>query len=88
MIKFLNKPKVTEKTATGPSLGPPTPFDGGVFTIRSKPDINDIHYNVNELQRLINQGVDVSDFTVAEEMESEFPIGKFSNFVSEFEITF
>ena len=73
--RFLNKLKVTEKTATGPSLGPPTPFDGGVFTIRSKPDVNDIHYNVNELQRLINQGVDVSDFTVAEEMESEFPIG-------------
>jgi len=75
---------VTEKTATGPSLGPPTPFDGGVFTIRSKPDVNDIHYNVNELQRLINQGVDVSDFNVAEEMESEFPIGMFSHLTSVF----
>ena len=40
------------------------------FTERRKPQIDDIYYNVNELQRLINQGVDVSNFMVANGIES------------------
>ena len=44
-------------------------FSDGL-TERRKPQIDDIYYNVNELQRLINQGVDVSNFMVANAIES------------------
>ena len=42
-----------------------------VPTKRGKPKIDDIYYNVNELKRLVNQGVDVSNFMVAYGIESE-----------------
>ena len=41
------------------------------LTERRKPQIDDIYYNINELQRLSNQGVDVSNFLVADGIESE-----------------
>ena len=37
---------------------------------RRKPQIDDIYYNLNELERLKNQGVDVSNFMVAHGIES------------------
>ena len=40
------------------------------FKERRKPQIDDIYYNVNELQRLSNQGVDISKFMVANGIES------------------
>ena len=44
-------------------------FSDGLIE-RRKPQIDDIYYNVNELQRLSNQGVDVSKFMVANGIES------------------
>ena len=44
-------------------------FSDGLIE-RRKPQIDDIYYNVNELQRLSNQGVDISKFMVANGIES------------------
>ena len=41
------------------------------FTERTNRQIDDIYYNVNELQRLSNQGVDVSNFKVANGIQSD-----------------
>jgi len=41
------------------------------FTENKNLQIDDIYYNVNELQRLSNQGIDVSSFKVANGIQSE-----------------
>ena len=40
------------------------------LTKRGKLQIDDIYYNDHQLQRLINQGIDVSNFMVANGIES------------------
>ena len=52
------------------SFGFETPGFSKASEERRKPQIDDIYYNVNELQRLKNQGVDVSNFMVAHGMTS------------------
>ena len=65
LLEFLNKFKVTESTS---HLN--TSEFSNALTDRRKPQIDDIYYSTNELQRLSNQGVDVSNFLVANGIES------------------
>lgn len=76
-FEFLNKFKGTVSTSH---------FDSGQFshalTERRKPQVDDIYYNAYELQRLSNQGVDVSSFLVAHGIESgKKRIGKKSSLI-------
>ena len=65
IFDFLNKFKGTESASH---------FESSEFTStleeRTKRQIDDIYYNVNELQRLSNQGVDISNFKVANGIQS------------------
>ena len=52
------------------------------FTERNNRQIDDIYYNVNELQRLSDQGIDVSNFKVANGIQSDKKrIGKKSSLI-------
>jgi len=52
---------------------------------RSKPQVDDIYYSTNELHRLSNQGIDVSNFLVANGIDSgKKRIGKKSRLISIF----
>ena len=64
-FQFLNKFKGTGSTSHLNS----SEFSNAL-TERRKPQIDDIYYSTNELQRLSNQGVDVSNFLVANGIES------------------
>ena len=59
-----------DRTTLNRSLGSEWSKFSDELTERRKPQIDDIYYNENELQRLINQGVDVSNFMVANGIES------------------
>ena len=67
-MKFLNN---KQSTYFNRSFGLETSEFTDGMTERRVPQIDDIYYNVNELQRLINQGVDVSSFMVANGIEPE-----------------
>ena len=64
-FEFLNKFKNTEST----SHLEISEFSN-VLTEGRKPQVDDIFYSSDELQRLSNQGVDVSNFLVANGIES------------------
>ena len=63
--EYVNRIKARAVSHMGTDIGSYTSHHN--ITVRHKPTVDDIHYNRNFINKLISQGVDVSNFIIVED---------------------